>query len=126
MRDLQLDSHGDLVIDPLTHDLVLVSGVEEVVQRIRATISIRLGEMSNLAPEQGTDYTNFFVKNFKKSIAQTDIVDAIEKNVPEVDQITDISFDELPNRSLSVSFRADVTLRDGSKETVRGGLELGN
>lgn len=126
MKDLQLDSHGDLVIDSLTHDLVLVSGIEEVVQRIRATISIRLGEMSNLAPEQGTDYTNFFVKNFKRSIAQTDIVDAIERNVPEVDQITDISFDELPNRTLSVSFKANVTLRNGSKEAVKGVLELGN
>lgn len=126
MKDLLLNEHGDLVIDPLTHDLVLIDGIDEVIQRIRATIMIRLGEMKNLAPEQGTEYNNFFVKNFKKSVAQTDIVDAIERNVPEVEQITEINFDELPNRVMSVSFKANVTLKDGTKQIAEGGLELGN
>lgn len=126
MKDLLLNEHGDLVIDPLTHDLVLIDGIDEVIQRIRATIMIRLGEMKNLAPEQGTEYNNFFVKNFKKSVAQTDIVDAIERNVPEVEQITEINFDELPNRVMSVSFKANVTLKDGTKQIAKGGLELGN
>ena len=126
MRDLKVDKYGDLIVDPVTHDLQIVNGVDEIAQRIRATLLIRLGEMVNLAPEQGTDYTNFFVKNFKKNIAQTDIEDAIKKNVPEVNDLTDITFKELPNRGLDVHFKASVTLADGTSDIAEGGLELGN
>lgn len=126
MKDLLVDEHGDIVIDPVTHDLKMIDGVDEVAQRIRATLLIRLGEMQNLAIDQGTDYTNFFVKNFNKNIAQTDMVDAIENNVPEVDQVTNISFEELPNRGLKVSFTANVTLDDGTHDIAKGGLELGD
>ena len=126
MKDLLVDEHGDIVIDPVTHDLKMIDGVDEVAQRIRATLLIRLGEMQNLAIDQGTDYTNFFVKNFNKNIAQTDMVDAIENNVPEVDQGTNISFEELPNRGLKVSFTANVTLDDGTHDIAKGGLELGD
>lgn len=126
MKDLLVDEHGDIVIDPVTHDLKMIDGVDEVAQRIHATLLIRLGEMQNLAIDQGTDYTNFFVKNFNKNIAQTDMVDAIENNVPEVDQVTNISFEELPNRGLKVSFTANVTLDDGTHDIAKGGLELGD
>lgn len=126
MKDLLVDEHGDIVIDSVTHDLKMIDGVDEVAQRIRATLLIRLGEMQNLAIDQGTDYTNFFVKNFNKNIAQTDMVDAIENNVPEVDQVTNISFEELPNRGLKVSFTANVTLDDGTHDIAKGGLELGD
>lgn len=126
MRDLKVDKYGDLIVDPVTHDLQIVDGVDEIAQRIRATLLIRLGEMVNLAPEQGTDYTNFFVKNFKKNIAQTDIEDAIKKNVPEVNDLTDITFKELPNRGLDVHLKASVTLADGTSDIAEGGLQLGN
>lgn len=126
IRDLLLNGHGDLVIDPATHDLATVDGIDEVAQRIRATLLIHLGEMRNLAPEQGTDYTNFFVKNFKKNIAQTDMVEAIERNVPEVDQITDINFVNKPNRLLEVTFKANVTLNDGTKGVAQGGMNIGD
>lgn len=126
MRDLAINQDGDLMVDPLTHDLMLVDGIDEIAQRIRTTLSIRLGEMKNLAPEQGTDYTNFFMKNFQKNVAQTDMVDAIERNVPEVQQVTDLSFKQQPNRALEVTFKANVTLADGTAGTAKGGLEIGN
>lgn len=126
MRDLKVDDHGDLVIDPVTHDLQTVDGIDEVSQRIKATLSINLGEMVNLDPDQGTEYTNFFVKNFKKNIAQTDIADAIERNVPEVNELTDVSFENLPERGLKVEFKANVTLDDGTNDTAEGGLNIGD
>lgn len=126
MRDLKVDDHGDLVIDPITHDLQTVDGIDEIAQRIKATLSIHLGEMINLDPDQGTDYTNFFVKNFKKNIAQTDIADAIERNVPEVNELTDVAFEKLLDRGLKVEFKANVTLDDGTNDTAEGGLNLGD
>lgn len=126
MRDLKVDDHGDLIIDPVTHDLETVDGIDEIAQRIKATLSIHLGEMVNLDSEQGTEYTNFFVKNFKKNIAQTDIADAIERNVPEVNELTDVIFEKLPERGLKVEFKANVTLDDGTNDVAEGGLNLGD
>ncbi|KGG53978.1 hypothetical protein [Lactobacillus sp. wkB10] len=126
MRDLKVDDHGDLVIDPVTHDLEIVDGIDEIAQRIKATLSIHLGEMANLDPDQGTNYTNFFVKNFKKNIAQTDIADAIERNIPEVNELTDVTFEKQPERGLKVEFKANVTLEDGTNDTAEGGLNIGD
>lgn len=106
--------------------MVLIDGVDEVAQRIRATLLIHFGEMRNIAPEQGTNYTNFFVKNFKKNIAQADMVEAIERNIPEVDQVTDINFKNKPNRLLEVTFKANVTLNDGTKGIAQGGMSIGD
>lgn len=126
MRDLKVDDHGDLIIDPVTHDLQTVDGIDEIAQRIKATLSIHLGEMVNLDSDQGTEYTNFFVKNFKKNIAQADIADAIERNVPEVNELTDVTFENLPERGLKVEFKANVTLEDGTNDTAEGGLNIGD
>lgn len=126
MRDLAVDQNGDIMVDPLTHDLMLVDGIDEIAQRVRATLSIRLGEMKNLAPEQGTNYTNFFLKNFQKNVAQTDMVDAIERNVPEVQQVPDLNFKQQPNRVLEIAFKVNVALADGTTGIAKGGLEIGN
>lgn len=126
MRDLAVNQNGDITVDPLTHDLMLVDGIDEIDQRIRATLSIRLGEMKNLAPEQGTNYINFFLKNFQKNVAQTDMVDAIERNVPEVQQVTDLNFKQQPNRVLEITFKVNVALADGTTGIAKGGLEIGN
>lgn len=126
MRDLLTNEYGDIVVDPLTHDLVIVDGIEEVAQRIRATLKIRLGEMVNLAPNQGTDYTNFFTKQLNENIAKTDIVTALQDNVPEITDVLDINFKKLPNRVLNIAFKANVSLDDGTNKMVEGGLDIGN
>lgn len=126
MKDLLTNEYGDVVVDPLTHDLAIVDGVEEVAQRIRATLKIRLGEMVNLAPDQGTDYTSIFTKQFNENIAKTDIITALQENIPEITDVIDISFKKMPNRVLNVDFKANVNLSDGTTETVEGGLEIDN
>lgn len=90
-RDFLADENGDLVIDEDTHDFVWVTGLEEVAQRIRATLLIRYGEMVNLAPDQGADYSNFLGKNFNAELAAADMTTAIEDNVPEVETVTKIN-----------------------------------
>lgn len=125
-RDFLADENGDLVISPITHDLVWATGAEEVAQRIRATLLIRYGEMVNLAPEQGADYSNFLGKHFNAQLAAADMTTAIEDNVPEVETVTKIKFTKLPKRRLQVDFEANVNLDDDNTTTVRGGVNLDN
>ena len=91
-RDLQVDQDGNLVIDPDTHDLAMVDGLDEIAQRIKATLEIRYGEMVNLDPEMGADYTNFLGKNFNENFAAADMTSAIEADVPEVESVDSIKF----------------------------------
>lgn len=125
-RDFLADENGNLVIDPDTHDFAWVTGVEEVTQRIRATLLIRYGEMVNLAPDQGADYSNFLGKNFNAELAAADMTTAIEDNVPEVETVTKINFTKLPQRRLLVSFQATVNLDDDNEQTVEGDVDIAN
>lgn len=126
MRDFLTDQTGDIEIDPSTHDIAWISGADEIAQRIRATLRIYYGEMPNLAPNQGTKYNNFFVKNIHENVAKSDMVNAIEANVPEVNSVQDINFIKLPDRKLKVTFKASVTVSDGSQDIAEGGVTIGN
>lgn len=124
-KDLCVTENGDLVIGPTTHDLELITGAEEIAQRIRATLLIRYGEMINLDPDQGADYSNFLGKNFNSKLAAADMTTAIEANVPEVETVDSIKFTKLPMRRLRVDFRCTVTDND-TKQEVEGGFGIGN
>ena len=123
-RDLQVDQDGNLVIDPDSHDLAMVDGLDEVAQRIKATLEIRYGEMVNLDPEMGADYTNFLGKHFNENFAAADMTSAIEADVPEVESVDSIRFIKLPHRKLKVKFTATVQNDDGTTSTVEGGLPV--
>lgn len=123
-RDLQVDQDGNLVIDPDTHDLAVVDGLDEIAQRIKATLEIRYGEMVNLDPEMGADYTNFLGKNFNENFAAADMTSAIEADVPEVESVDSIKFIKEPHRRLKVIFTATVQNDDGTTSTVEGGLPV--
>ena len=123
-RDLQVDQDVNLVIDPDTHDLAMVDGLDEIAQRIKATLEIRYGEMVNLDPEMGADYTNFLGKNFNENFAAADMTSAIEADVPEVESVDSIKFIKLPHRKLKVTFTATVQNSDGTTSTVEGGLPV--
>ena len=125
-RDLQVDQDGNLVIDPDTHDLAMVSGLDEIAQRIKATLEIRYGEMVNLDPEMGADYTNFLGKNFNENFAAADMTSAIEADVPEVESVDSIRFTKEQHRRLKVTFTATVQNDDGTTSTVEGGLPVGS
>lgn len=117
MRDLKQEN-GDLVIDPETHDLEIVSGIDEIAQRIQTTLDIRYGEMDNLDPEMGADYSNFLGKNFNEDGASADMEACIEANVPEVDSIDNIEFEQGEGRQLLVTFDVTATV-DGESQEVK-------
>lgn len=122
-KDLLVTKYGDPVIDPSTHDLATVDGLEEVAQRIRATLLIRYGEMPNLDPDQGADYSNFLGKNFNEKLASADMSTTIQEKVPEVQTVNRIAFKKMPNRGLHVYFNATVKV-DDKPEELEGGLDL--
>lgn len=126
-RDLLSDEYGDLVIDPDTHDLAIVDGVDEIAQRIRTTLDIRHGEMVNLDPEMGADYQNFLGKNFDPDSASNDMVAAITANVPEVESVDNIEFIKGKQRHLTVKFRATVTVEgEEVAQQIEGRYDIGN
>ena len=124
-RDIQATPDGDFFIDPATHDLAIIDGADEIAQRIRATLLIRYGEMTNLGPTQGADYSSFLGKGFHENLASADMTSAIETNVPEVTTVRNIKFQKLPDRGLYVSFEVEADV-NGNTEEVKGGTEIGN
>lgn len=125
-KDFKSTEYGDLYVDPLTHDFVLVNGLEEITQRIKATLETFYGEMDVLDPEQGMDYTNFLGKRFEKARASDELRDTIKRQVPEVDSVEDIHFNFKPNRRLEITFRAMATPTESdNSQEVEGGVEIG-
>ena len=125
-KDFKSTEYGDLYVDPLTHDFVLVSGLEEIAQRIKATLETFYGEMDVLDPEQGMDYTNLLGKRLEKARASDELRDTIKRQVPEVDSVEDIQFNFKPNRRLEITFRAMVTpTESNNSQEVEGGVEIG-
>ena len=124
-RDIQATPDGDFLVDPATHDLAIIDGADEIAQRVRATLLIRYGEMVNLDPLQGSDYSSFLGKDFHENLASADMKSAIETNVPEVTAVHDISFQSLPNRQLHVTFSVEADI-DGNTEEVEGGTDIGD
>lgn len=119
-RDLEIDDTGDLVIDETTHDLSIIEGADEIAQRIKATLDIRYGEMTNLDPDMGADYTNFLGKDFNEELAGADMEAAITANVPEVTSVDSITFTR-KGRQLFVSFTAHYQDDDtDTEEEVEG------
>lgn len=125
-KDLLVNDNGDLVIDQSTHDLAMVDGIEEVAQRIRATLLIRYGEMVNFDPDQGADYSNFMGKNFNEKLASNDMSTVIMDKVPEVTSVNSINFEKLPHRRLKVTFNCTADVDDNPTATVEGGIDLDN
>lgn len=124
-RDIQATPDGDFLVDPATHDLAIIDGADEIAQRVRATLLIRYGEMVNLDPLQGSDYSSFLGKDFHENLASADMTSAIETNVPEVTTVRNIKFQQLPDRGLYVSFEVEADV-NGNVEEVKGGTEVGN
>lgn len=109
-KDFKAAENGDWYVDPDTHDFVLIDGLEEIAQRIKTTLEIRLGEMEVIDPEQGMDYTNFIGDNYDKTAASRTLRETIQAKVPEVDSVDDIEFKvNRATRHLDVHFKAMAT-----------------
>ncbi len=125
MIDLRVNDKGDIIVDPVTHDFEMVDGIEEIAQRIKATLQIRYGEMVNLDPEMGSDYSNFLGKNFDENGASADMTASITAHVPEVESVDEITFKHDQRRHLIVHFVATVDVGDGNTDTVEEDYTLG-
>lgn len=127
-KDLEIDDNGDLVIDPTTHDLAIVTGTDEIVQRIKATLDIYYGEMENIAPGVGADYSNLLGKNYDTELAIADMTSAITAGVPEITNVDDMSIDiDRQTRKATVNFT--VSYREGdtgdNEQEAKGAYEIG-
>lgn len=118
-KDIKLGRNHDFKLDPITHDLEITSGLDEIAQRIQATLEIRYGEMERLDPDMGAEYTNLLGKHFNKVAAEDDIRAVIEAKVPEVETVDEIKFERLSDRRLKISFKA--TANEG---LVEGGFSI--
>lgn len=124
-KDFKSTNYGDLYVDPDTHDFVLISGLEEIAQRIKATLETNYQEMDVLDPEQGLDYTNFLGKRFNKELASDELRETIRRQVPEVDSIENIDFKFKPNRKLTITFKVMATPTESNKsQEVEGGVKI--
>lgn len=127
-KDLEIDDNGDLVIDPTTHDLAIVTGTDEIVQRIRATLDIYYGEMENIAPEVGADYSNLLGKNYDTELAIADMTSAITAGVPEITSVDDMSIDiDRQTRKATVNFTVSYLEDDtgDNEQEAKGAYEIG-
>lgn len=127
-KDLEIDDNGDLVIDPTTHDLAIVTGTDEIVQRIKATLDIYYGEMENIAPEVGADYSNLLGKNYDVELAIADMTSAITAGVPEITSVDDMSIDiDRQTRKATVNFTVSYSEDDTGDEEqeAKGEYEIG-
>lgn len=127
-KDLEIDDNGDLVIDPTTHDLAIVTGTDEIVQRIKATLDIYYGEMENIAPEVGADYSNLLGKNYDTELAIADMTSAITAGVPEITSVDDMSIDiDRQTRKATVNFTVSYSEDDtgDSEQEAKGAYEIG-
>lgn len=127
-KDLEIDENGDLVIDPTTHDLAIVTGTDEIVQRIKATLDIYYGEMENIAPEVGADYSNLLGKNYDTELAIADMTSAITAGVPEITSVDDMSIDiDRQTRKATVNFTVSYSDDDTgeSEQEAKGEYEIG-
>lgn len=127
-KDLEIDDNGDLVIDPTTHDLAIVTGTDEIVQRIKATLDIYYGEMENIAPEVGADYSNLLGKNYDVELAIADMTSAITAGVPEITSVDDMSIDiDRQTRKATVSFAVSYSEDEtgDSEQEAKGEYEIG-
>ena len=124
-KDFKSTDYGDLYVDPDTHDFVLISGLEEIAQRIKATLETNYQEMDVLDPEQGLDYTNFLGKRFNRELASDELRETIRRQVPEVDSIENIDFKFLPNRRMVINFKVMATpTESNTSQEVEGGVEI--
>ena len=127
-KDLEIDDNGDLVVDPATCDLSLVTGADEIVQRIKATLDIYYGEMENIAPEVGADYSNLLGKNYNVELAIADMTSAITAGVPEITSVDDMSIDiDQKTRKATVSFVVSYSDDDAGndEQEAKGAYEIG-
>lgn len=76
MKDLALDSKGDLLIE--NNDLVLVTGDEEIRQRVECNLGTNKGEWFN-DWEQGIRFSNLLGKNVTDEDVRGEVINGLRQ-----------------------------------------------
>lgn len=89
MRDFKLDGNGDVLLD---NDIVTVSDVDEVNQRIKTTLETRLDEFEPEDEPMGLTRENALGKAYNEDFLSEDIEDAITNQVDENIEVRESNF----------------------------------
>ncbi|HAA4682692.1 TPA_asm: DUF2634 domain-containing protein [Listeria monocytogenes] len=109
MKDLFIDSAGDLVIK--NDDIVMTDEISDIVQSVRMILRTREGEFY-FDENSGMNHENLFVKQPNFDYIKQDIVTAIEEQEERISSVDSVLFNFDKNtRKLQVSIK--MTRIDG-------------
>lgn len=127
MRDLMIDSSGDPQQDELTHDLVEVSGTDELLQSCGELLGIEQGEMDELAPDCGLPLDNILGKAYDDNYAAQDISDTLTNEESRIDAVDDVQIThDLTKRTsaISVDIHSSEIQDSGNQYDDQGNIKL--
>lgn len=127
MRDLMIEPDGDVVQDELSHDLVEVSGTDELMQSCGEVLGIEQGEMDELAPDCGLPLDNILGKAYDDNYAAQDISDTLMNQEPRVDAVNgvDITHDLAKRTSeIFANIHSSDIQNSGNQYDDQGNLKL--
>ena len=127
MRDLMIDSSGDPQQDELTHDLVEVSGTDELLQSCAELLGIEQGEMDELAPDCGLPLDNILGKAYDDNYAAQDISDTLTNEESRIDAVDDVQITHnLTKRTsaISVDIHSSEIQDSGNQYDDQGNIKL--
>lgn len=127
MWDLMIDSSGDPQQDELTHDLVEVSGTDELFQSCAELLGIEQGEMNELAPDCGLPLDNILGKAYDDNYAAQDISDTLTNEESRIDAVDDVQIThDLTKRTsaISVDIHSSEIQDSGNQYDDQGNIKL--
>ena len=127
MRDLMIKPNGDLVQGELTHDLIEVSGTDELMQSCAELLGIEQGEMDEIAPDCGLPLDNILGKAYDDNYAAQDISDTLMNQEPRIDAVDGIEIaHDLSQRSsvISANVHSSEIPDSGNQYDDQGNLKL--
>jgi hypothetical protein len=122
-----IDSSGDPQQDELTHDLVEVSGTDELFQSCAELLGIEQGEMNELAPDCGLPLDNILGKAYDDNYAAQDISDTLTNEESRIDAVDDVQIThDLTKRTsaISVDIHSSEIQDSGNQYDDQGNIKL--
>lgn len=113
--DLKLDSSHDLAIE--NFDLVLVSGVDQVIQKIGIRLKFFLGEWFLDISVGLPYYSNVLKKDFDVGLLESSFKAQI-LGTPGVDSLSEFDLSLQETRTLIVTFKATILGEEVSEEII--------
>lgn len=116
MKDFKLDANLDVIF--ADGDIQLTRDSDEISQRVATTLRTRLMEFEP-AEDMGLSGENLYGKNVSTEYLESDIVDAITEQVPDVVQVTQIEVTkDDATRVANVKLQYQTTADESIQQTV--------